>query len=346
MGYGAVWSNPGGAATVERVTPDMPEVLVLGSGVIGLTTAVRTAEAGYRTRVLARDPITATASAAAGAFWGPFLARHRRTRQWSLETLDVLRAEALLPGSGVDLVHGLEAARVPMPIPEWIAAIEDCRPSPPEALPSGFATGWRYTVPVIDMPRYLERLTGRLRELRVKIERGAVGSLADPTLRADVIVNCTGSGSRELVPDPGVYPVRGQLVVVENPGIEHFFADFDETTAEPTYILPQGARAILGGTVEPGNSDPRVDQKAARGILERCQAVQPALAGARVLGHRVGFRPGREEIRLEAAVAGANRVIHNYGHGGSGVSVCWGCASTVRTLIDEAFGRAADGSQR
>lgn len=324
------------------MTSDIPDVLVVGAGVIGLTTAVRSAEAGYRTRVLTRDPITQTASAAAGAFWGPFLSRHRRTAQWSLETLAVLRAEAGRLGSGVTLVRGLEAARVPMPIPYWTATIEDCRLSPPESLPPGFATGWRYTVPVIDMPRYLQRLADRLDELGVRIERGAVGSLADPALRAGVIVNCTGSGARELVPDSDVHPVRGQLVIVQNPGIVDFFADYDEDTAEPTYILPQGDRAILGGSVEPENHDPRMDPRIARGILERCSGVQPALDGVRVLGHRVGFRPGRTQIRLEAAKAGANRVIHNYGHGGSGVSVCWGCASYVRTLLDELLGGGAD----
>ena len=320
------------------VSDDDSGVLVLGSGVIGLTTAIRLAEAGYGVRVLTRDPVQRTASAAAGAFWGPFLARHSRTAQWSAETLSVLRGQAGLPGAAVDLVPGLEAARVPMPIPSWIAAIGDCRPSDPATLPAGFATGWRYTVPVIDMPRYLAGLVERLAELGVRIVRGTAGSLADPSLDAGVVVNCTGSGSRELVPDATVAPVRGQLVIVENPGLSSFFADFDETTPEPTYILPQGGQVVLGGSVEPENDNPEADPKIAARILERCIAVQPALADARVLGHRVGFRPGRSAIRLEAETIGGRRVIHNYGHGGSGVSVCWGCAESVRMLIDEEFG--------
>ena len=323
------------------VTHDSPDVIVLGSGVIGLTTAIRLAEAGYRTRILARDPTAATASAAAGAFWGPFLASHHRTAQWSTRTLAVFREQAGRPGSAVDLVPGLEAARVPMAIPEWIAAIEDCRPSAPEALPAGFATGWRYTVPVIDMPRYLGILVDRLSEFGVGIGSRAVASLADSDLDAEVIVNCTGSGARELVPDPDVAPLRGQLVIVRNPGIATFFADFDEATTEPTYILPQGDRVILGGSVEPDNQNPEVDPGIAEGILERCRAVRPALAAAEVLGHRVGFRPSRSAIRLEAEEIGGRLVIHNYGHGGSGVSVCWGCAETVRTLVDEASGVAS-----
>jgi D-amino-acid oxidase len=321
------------------VTRDAADVLVLGSGVIGLTTAIRLAEAGYRTRVVARDPIAASASAAAGAFWGPFLARHHRTAQWSTQTLAVFREDARRPDSAVELVPGLEVARVPMPIPEWIAAIEDCRPCRPESLPAGFATGWRYTVPVIDMPGYLTRLVRRLAELCVDIDSRTVISLAQQDLDASVIVNCTGSGARELVPDPEVARVRGQLVIVRNPGIDTFFADFDETTPEPTYVLPQGDRVILGGSVEPDNPNPEVDPEIARGIIERCRAVVPALTGAAVLGHRVGFRPGRAEIRLEAEEIDGRHVIHNYGHGGSGVSVCWGCAASVRSLVDGRFGR-------
>ncbi len=40
---------------------------------------------------------------------------------------------------------------------------------------------------------------------------------------AAVVVNCTGLGARALVPDPAVRPGRGQLVVVENPGVTEWF---------------------------------------------------------------------------------------------------------------------------
>lgn len=64
----------------------------------------------------------------------------------------------------------------------------------------------------------------------------------------------------------------------------------------------------------------------------------PALKNAPVIREWVGQRPGRPIIRLELSNQQTDNgknlaVIHNYGHGGSGVTLCWGCASEVRTLV-------------
>jgi D-amino-acid oxidase len=42
----------------------------------------------------------------------------------------------------------------------------------------------------------------------------------------------------------------------------------------------------------------------------------------------VGLRPGRTAVRLERM----GNIIHNYGHGGGGYTVAWGCASEVGRL--------------
>jgi len=54
----------------------------------------------------------------------------------------------------------------------------------------------------------------------------------------------------------------------------------------------------------------------------------------------VGLRPGRPAVRLEAerpgvggGGAGGRPVVHNYGHGGSGFTVCWGCADEVAETV-------------
>ncbi len=59
----------------------------------------------------------------------------------------------------------------------------------------------------------------------------------------------------------------------------------------------------------------------------------PSLEAAEVLGHWVGLRPGREGIRLELEEIGGRTVIHNVGHGGSGLTLAWGCAGDVVKLI-------------
>jgi D-amino-acid oxidase len=68
----------------------------------------------------------------------------------------------------------------------------------------------------------------------------------------------------------------------------------------------------------------------AEAIRERCIALVPALKDATVLEHKVGLRPGRKEVRLELEPLANNRaVIHNYGHGGAGFTLSWGCAAEV-----------------
>ncbi|WP_160574004.1 FAD-dependent oxidoreductase [Actinomadura physcomitrii] len=47
-----------------------------------------------------------------------------------------------------------------------------------------------------------------------------------------------------------------------------------------------------------------------------------------------GIRPYRcGSYRLEAEVASGRFVVHNYGHGGAGITLSWGCAAKVQDLV-------------
>ncbi len=50
-----------------------------------------------------------------------------------------------------------------------------------------------------------------------------------------------------------------------------------------------------------------------------------------VLEHIVGLRPARPTVRVEESVTGPGRarLLHNYGHGGSGLTLGWGCAQDI-----------------
>jgi D-amino-acid oxidase len=124
-----------------------------------------------------------------------------------------------------------------------------------------------------------------------------------------------------------VRPVRGQLVVVENPGITTWLTSVDHSSAVSTYFFPQPGGLVLGGTAEEDAWSLTPDPAVAEEIVARCAALRPEIAGARVLAHRVGLRPAREAVRLERQPLPGGRVlVHNYGHGGAGVTVAWGCA--------------------
>ena len=100
---------------------------------------------------------------------------------------------------------------------------------------------------------------------------------------------------------------------------------------------PEDQRVVVGGTDDEGEWDRRVDADVATRILARATELVPELAGARVVGHRVGLRPVRPQVRLEVEqpAGGSTRVVHCYGHGGAGVTLSWGCADEVARLVSE-----------
>jgi len=313
-------------------------VVVIGAGISGLTTAVCLAEAGSEVRVDTERLPRATTSAAAGAMWDPYLAEPRDlVERWSRGTLAELTALSEAADTGIRLVEGTHQSLVPCDMPDW-GRIVGARPCLPEELEDGYVTGWRYRAPLVDMPRYLDYLVRRLQRAGGSVRQHRHDSLDDALREAPVVVNCTGAEARFLADDPAVDAVRGQLVVVENPGIESFFADDTPGADDLTYIYPHADAVVLGGTAEPGSWERRPDPDAAREIVLRCAAVEPSLAGARVIEHRVGLRPVRDRVRLDGERHGDTLLLHNYGHGGAGLTLSWGCAREIADRVLTAVG--------
>lgn len=337
-------------------------VTVVGAGVVGLTCGLRLAEAGYGVRVVARERLGATTSSVAAAMWLPYRAFPQdRVLAWGRVAYDVFhRLASDEPAAGVVVRPGVELQRAEGPAPWWADAVPGLERI--DDVPDGYAFGWRFPTPVVDMSRYLAWLEARLAAHGVVPEPADVVDLADLAGLAGldgtgadhaganhtVVVNCSGLGARALVPDPQVTPVRGQVVVVEQFGLDEWIAD--ESDDHPlTYVIPRIDDVVVGGTAEEGVDSLEVDPVTADDILRRATALVPALAGARVLRHKVGLRPARPAVRLEAedvpvagsaggGTAGAT-VVHCYGHGGAGVTLSWGCAAEVVDLVDRAVGR-------
>jgi D-amino-acid oxidase len=312
--------------------PREAEILVLGAGVSGLTTAVCVAEEGVRVRVRTALPPEQTTSRVAGAIWASSLAEPAAdVRRWASESLREFRALAQASDTGVRIARGrLASRRSEPPSPARFPGVEIHAGDRP---PQGFLAASLLELPLIDMPRYLGHLAERLADAGVGVEVRPVGSLAEVAEQAPMVVNCSGIGARELASDPALRPVRGEHVIVENPGVEEFFVE-EPRGEEWTSFFPHGERIVLGGNAREGDWSLQPDPTSAQGILDRCALVEPALNGARVIEHQVGLRPARARIRLEREQLGSTTVIHNYGHGASGVSLSWGCAKDVAALAD------------
>lgn len=338
------------------------DVAVIGGGVIGLTSAIALAEDGHRVRVLSRDAAGDTTSAVAGGLCWPYRIRpYERAVQWSVRSFHVLAALAERPEeTGARMVTGTmtdatdtadggrEAPSGERPderpgdrpdddLSAWYDAVPGLRRANATELPGGHAAGWRARTPLVDMPAHLRYLERRLTAAGGSVERREITSPAEAGRMADVVVNCSGLGARELVPDPDVHPVQGQLVIVENPGIEEWYVSADVGSADTTYVLPQPYGVVLGGTARENAWSREPDPAVAEAVVARCARRFPELAGARVREHKVGLRPARPAVRLAVErLPGGTPCVHNYGHGGAGVTVSWGCADevlrSVRTL--------------
>jgi D-amino-acid oxidase len=286
------------------------DVVVVGAGVIGLTTAVCLAEAGLGVACWTRAPPRETTSRVAGAMWGSSLAGPAdKVVAWAEVSLAELRELAGRPGTGVHIATGtLASRRLAEPPPPQMFPGVPVRPRP--AAPNGYLAAFEVEVPLLDMPRYLGYLEGRLQDAGTSIEIRAVRSLDDAAAVAWAVINCTGLGARELVPDASVRPVRGQHVVVENPGLEEFFME-DPFAAEWTSWFPHAEHVILGGIAQPDATDPQPDPDISAGILARCatRAWSSTRSASGPRATRCAWRSSRSAVRAVSTITATAEAV-------------------------------------
>ncbi|MGH3330826.1 MAG: FAD-dependent oxidoreductase [Nocardioidaceae bacterium] len=303
----------------------MARVIVVGAGVVGLSCAVRLLENGNRVDVVARDLPLETTSAVAAALWYPHRAYpFERVTAWSAASYAEFEKLSTSSDTGVRMVEGTELHRSPAADPWWRSAVPSLARVTEVRAP--FVDGWSFAAPVVEMPVYLRWLSKRVDDLGGTLTRMAVGAMPD---QAQVVVNAAGLGSRLLAEDPAVVPVRGQVVYVEQVGLDRWSLDGDG----PTYVVPRSEDIVVGGTDEEGEWSRTPDPATGARIMERATELVPELARARILRQKVGLRPARPQVRLEEERGRTVRIVHCYGHGGAGVTLSWGCADEVAALV-------------
>jgi D-amino-acid oxidase len=315
---------------------DAQQIVVVGAGVSGLTSAIGLAEAGWPVRVWAAAMPQQTTSMVAGAVWAPPRPAERATTtlSWTEYSLQIFRELANDPATGVRMAPALAVGELTGAAAMSSAAklIPDLRPADPADIPEGFETGFRATMPMIDMPQYLDYLTKRLAAAGCEIETHPVRSLAEVADTAAVVVNCAGLGAGALAGDDTVRPLFGQHVVLANPGLQQLFLEIN-AGPEWTCYFPHPQRVVCGGISIPGRWDTTPDPDVTDRILQRCRRVEPRLGEAEVIETITGLRPDRPSVRVEAEPLGRARCIHNYGHSSNGVTLSWGCARDVVRLV-------------
>ena len=322
---------------VPSIKTHPKKVAVIGCGIIGLTTAAVALENGHTVAIYSDKPSAQTTSAKAAASFKPHathwndLAADIFVRSWhDFERLS--QAEDSVK-TGVRLHTHWEASSTPMTLAPYHALIpggveQHIAPQ----VPGGHGFGLKYRTFFIDMSQYLPYLEERVKRAgaHITIMPQKFAKMSElEELPADIIFNCTGLGAGELVGDTSVRPIKGQAAITGP------IQDLDYSiSANGFYVYPRKNDTVLGGTAEWDVDDERVDSGALQLIVRGNKPVVPTLSVEQVTKSYAGLRPYREGgIRIEAVSLGDRKLIHNYGHGGSGVTLSWGSARRAVALI-------------
>ncbi|RLU23274.1 hypothetical protein DMN91_003477 [Ooceraea biroi] len=271
-------------------------VAVVGAGVIGVTSAfaVKSAFPSYDVKIFADAFSPDTTGDGSAGLWSPYL----------------------LGDTPVDNITDKDNVH-----PEW------------EKLVYGFHKGYHFVTYTAEPTLLLPWLMKKFVTLGGKMERRNVKRLHELAEEGyDLIINCSGLGARELIADKTMTPIRGQIYKVKAPWtMQCFLVDDDD---DCNYIIPNMHSVVLGGTHQEGDFDRSVREEDSEHIYKGCCRLMPSLQASQIIRAWVGLRPGRPRVRLECEALNTPmgrefKVIHNYGHGGSGVTLCWGCALDV-----------------
>jgi D-amino-acid oxidase len=350
-------------------------IAVIGSGVVGLATAVCLGRKGYDVRVVAAERRFRPTSPVAGALWYPYAVNLSVDAERALagSTFRFFLDEALSESrtSGCRMVEGVEyfddtVDEASLMAPWWSREMPEAEfrtlraaeiHSDTGAL-GRLCRGWHYRLPVVDMALFLAWLRAKAVEAKVEFNDELPVSRFDE-LRSDVhaIVNCAGGWATHLTRDEHLYGLQGVVVHVlgKDAGDRLMFVERGACAGKPVYIIPHPNFAVLGGTAEqvtadgePWPTDERwwtPEPNRVREIVARCAILRPQLrrivdgfeemwAQGRIHA-RAGLRPRRRDRapRIELDTSGGIPIVHNYGHGGSGVTLCWGSALKVADIV-------------
>ncbi|CZS96709.1 hypothetical protein WAI453_010120 [Rhynchosporium graminicola] len=342
-----------------------PTYIILGAGVVGLTTALElhsrhpTSSILILATHLPGDRDINYTSPWAGANWLSGATDNGRMESWDeityrkFEKLAENVKEAGVQRMDIRAFYDSEIEKAGILSvgtgKVWYEKLTGLRWLEQEELRGGAVFGYECQTFVVNVQVYLPWLQNECLKSGILIHRKTIPSLISLITaypHAKALFNCTGLGSFTLgdVSDKTMYPTRGQIMLVETPPIpltRMYFRSPQRVNKDTTYVFPRnpGGGIVLGGCRFDGEWSGEVDFEFAEDIKRRCCDLAPELGrpeDLRVLQHCVGLRPGRRGgPRLEKEIIRGRLVVHNYGAAGAGFQASWGMAKEAVDLMQD-----------
>lgn len=245
-------------------------VAVLGSGVMGLSTARLVQEAGFPVTIYTAALPPDTTSNIAGGQFHPFSVYRERaaTAEFKAQFVRALdyswRRFQIMVGDDYGirwLPTYVERDSPEAKLLETFPPVN--RMLTPAQHPFALTSVLRYDTMYVETGRYLRQM---IRDVHVAGGKIAVQRFATPAdiaaLSEGLVFNCTGLGSRALFGDEELHPARGQLAILEPQGDVRY-----AYTGSSGYMFPRPDGIVLGGTFELDEWDATPDPKTIAGIV-------------------------------------------------------------------------------
>ncbi|KAI5795568.1 D-amino-acid oxidase [Geopyxis carbonaria] len=286
-------------------------VVVVGAGVIGLTTALLLARQGNcNVTIVAKhmpgDYDIEYTSPWAGANWWPVSnSGTEHADQERITFHELWHLAKNVPQAGIHVQDSViynrnkdtDKTSITDRFNELLAEepwFKDLAPGfrklKQEELPKnlGVDSGTIFKSVCINTAIYLPYLVSCCVALGVTVKRGVVEHICDAVsmhasgIRADVVVNCTGISARKIggVMDKNVIPIRGQIVIVRNVAPAMICSSgTDEAEDDNMYIMTRaaGGGTVIGGCYQKNNWESQPDPNLALRMMKRAVEYCPQL---------------------------------------------------------------------
>jgi glycine/D-amino acid oxidase-like deaminating enzyme len=250
--------------------PKKKEIAIIGSGVIGLSTAHLLADKGWDVKVYASQFPPHTTSDIAPGLWNKVLVggdqtpfqvkRLNRIVKTSLKSFQALADGANPEFKGVSYLDIYSFKEIS---PEKLSSGVFLNHAPCTCLFNMKIKkeGMYLRSLIIDTSLYIPDLYKKAKAKGVQFYRMTFKNQEDLNrLPQRIIVNCTGFGAKALFNDPELVPIAGQLIELKpQAGLNYMLAGPSTGGMIDNYLIPLHDKLILGGSYQMGEKSDRVD---------------------------------------------------------------------------------------